>query len=69
MSILPPASSYLVTVGTGLVATPLSESPMAIVFKTNSKKKIAKTAHVVVVVVSKAEQIQNRHKRPEPVDI
>ena len=39
VSILPPASSYLVTVGTGLVATPLSESPMTIVFKTNSKKK------------------------------
>ena len=40
VSILPPASSYLVTVGTGLVATPLSESPMTIVFKTNSKKKL-----------------------------
>ena len=67
MSILPPASSYLVTVGTGLVATPLSESPMTIVFKTNSKKKIAKQSNVDVV--SKAEQIQSRHKQPEPVDI
>ena len=68
MSILPTASSYLVTVGTGLVATPLSESPMTIVFKTNSKKKkIAKPSNVDVV--SKAEQIQSRHKQPEPVDI
>lgn len=64
MSILPPALSYLVTVGTGLVATPLPESPMTIVLKTNFRKKFAKTS---LVVVSKAERIQSRHKRP--VDI
>lgn len=64
VSILPPALSYLVTVGTGLVATPLPESPMTIVLKTNFRKKFAKTS---LVVVSKAERIQSRHKRP--VDI